>query len=166
MRGYLALLGHLFLIDELPAWHSNRLSRLVKSPKLHMADTGIACALLGLSSEALWEDREAYGRLLESFVYGELRRQASGFEERLNFSHFRHRDGAEVDIVMEHGTGIVSGVEVKAASTVRPSDFAGLKTLQGACGKRFGCGVVAYDGDTTIGFGDRLFAVPIERLWK
>ena len=104
--------------------------------------------------------------MLETFVYGELRRQASGLSDRIAFSHFRDRDGGEVDIVLEHGAGTISGVEVKATSTVRASDFAGLRVLKEAAGKRFGCGVVAYDGDLTIGFGDRMFAVPIARLWE
>jgi hypothetical protein len=165
IRDYVTLLERLFLVEELPAWHTNRINRLVKGPKLHIADTGIGCALLGLSADALWADRDALGQMLETFVYQELRRQASGLDERFTFSHFRHRDGAEVDIVLEHGAGHVSGVEVKASSTVRASDFKGLKVLREACGKRFGCGVVAYDGELTVGFGDGMFAVPIQRLW-
>ena len=39
-----------FLLEELPPWHSNRLSRLIKTPKLHVGDTGLACALLGLDA--------------------------------------------------------------------------------------------------------------------
>jgi len=165
LRDYVTLLERQFLVEELPAWHSNRLSRLVKGPKVHIADTGLGCALLGLNAEALWKNRDAFGQMLETFVYGELRRQATAIGEKLSFSHFRHRDGAEVDIVIEHGGGVVSGVEVKASSTIRASDFTGLRVLQEATGDRFGCGVVAYDGETCVGFGNRLYAVPIERLW-
>ena len=67
--------------------------------------------------------------------------------------------------MLEHGTGRVSGVEEKASSTVRASDLNGLKVLREACGKRFGCGAVAFDGELTVGFGDGMFAVPIQRLW-
>lgn len=165
IREYVTLLERLFLIEELPAWHTNRISRLVKGPKVHIADTGLGCALLGLSAEALWADRDAFGQMLETFVYLELRRQASGRDEHMGFSHFRHRDGAEVDIVIEHGAGRISGVEVKASSTVHASDFNGLKALREACGKRFTCGVVAYDGEVAVGFGEGLFAVPLAALW-
>lgn len=165
IRDYVSLLERLFLVDELPAWHTNKLSRVVKTPKLHIADTGLGCALLGLSPDALWDDREAYGQMLETFVYLELRRQATAMADRVAFSHFRDRNGAEVDIVLEHDSGRVSGVEVKASSTVRAADFAGLRVLKAVAGARFGCGVVAYDGEATIGFGDGLFAVPLARLW-
>jgi hypothetical protein len=45
------------------------------------------------------------------------------------------------------------------------ADFNGMKALREACGKRFGCGVVAYDGELTVGFGDGMFAVPLAALW-
>jgi len=75
------------------------------------------------------------------------------------------RDGAEVDLVLEHG-GRVAGVEVKSAATVSGSDFRGLRKLAEAAGHRFACGVVLYDGHTSVGFGDRLHAVPIRALWQ
>jgi predicted AAA+ superfamily ATPase len=166
IRDYVTLLERLFILEELAPWHSNRLSRLVKTPKLHLTDTGLACSLLGLSPKSLWNDRETLGQLLESFVYGELRRQATAAETPIEFFHFRDRDGAEVDIVLEHSGSMIIGVEVKAASTVHPADFRGLRRLREAAGKRFSCGVVLYDGDVTVGFGDGLFAVPVCELWS
>ena len=165
IRDYVTLLERIFLLDELPPWHSNRLKRLVKTPKLHLADSGLACALLGITATELWQDRTMLGQLLETFVYGELRRQSSGIEKPIEFSHYRDKDGAEVDIVIEHSGARVSGVEVKASSTVHPTDFRGLRRLREATGKRFTCGVVLYDGEVTVGFGDGMFAVPLAALW-
>jgi predicted AAA+ superfamily ATPase len=165
IRDYVTLLERIFLVDELQPWHSNRLKRLVKTPKLHLADSGLACALLGITAAGLWQDRTMLGQLLETFVYGELRRQVSGVSEPVEFSHYRDKDGAEVDIVIEHVGARVSGVEVKASSTVHPTDFRGLRRLREATGKRFVCGVVLYDGEMTVGFGDDMFAVPIAALW-
>ena len=163
---YVELLERLFLLERLPAWHSNRLRRHVKRPKLHFGDTGLAAALLGVDAAALKADRTLLGQLLETFVYQELRRQASWQETPLRFFHFRDRDGAEVDIVIERAAGTVAGVEVKAAATVRPADFRGLRKLAAAAGDRFACGVVLYDGEVSARFGDRLHAVPIRWLWE
>jgi predicted AAA+ superfamily ATPase len=165
IRDYVTLLERIFVVDELPPWHSNRLKRLVKTPKLHLADTGLACALLGVTAADIWQDRSLLGQMLETFVYGELRRQASGIGEPVDFAHYRDKDGAEVDIVIEHAGARVSGVEVKASSTVHPTDFRGLRRLREATGKRFSCGVVLYDGEVTAGFGDGMFAVPLATLW-
>jgi len=166
IRDYVTLLARVFLLEELPPWHSNRLSRLIKTPKLHLGDTGLACALLGLDAAALWADRALLGQLLETFVFQELRRQASGQEGPIAFHHFRDKDGVEVDIVLESHGQRVAGIEIKASATVTASDFRGLRKLKESAGKRFAAGVVLYDGEATAPFGDNLFAVPIRSLWE
>lgn len=165
IRDYVTLLERVFLLEELPPWHTNRLSRLIKTPKLHLGDTGVACALLGQDAAALWQDRGLLGQMLETFVFQELRRQASVHDQDIRFHHFRDRDGVEVDLVLEWGAGAVAGVEVKAGATVTAADFRGLRKLREAAGKRFAGGVVLYDGETTASFGEGLHAVPLSELW-
>ena len=161
---YVALLERLFLIDRLPPWDANRSKRMVRTPKLHIGDTGIGCALLGHSPGNLAKERELLGRMLETFVYQELKRQAVCQDLPLGFFHYRDKDQVEVDIVIERGAGQVAGVEVKAAATVKPSDFRGLGKLKKSAGERFTAGVVLYDGEVGAGFGDGMFAVPIRGL--
>ncbi len=91
---------------------------------------------------------------------------ASWHAEPIAFHHFRDKDGAEVDIVLERGTHEVAGVEVKAAASVTEADFRGLRKLQSAAGERFRCGVVLYDGEHALSFGAGLLAVPIRALWE
>ena len=150
IRDYVTLLQRVFLLEELPPWHSNRVRRLVKTPKLHVGDTGLACSLLGVDAAALNADRALLGQLLETFVFHELRRQASWQRDPLSFFHFRDKDDFEVDIVIERGARSVAGVEVKAETV----------------GRGFAAGVVLYDGETSASFGDGLFAVPIRALWE
>jgi len=165
IRDYVTLLARVFLLEELPPWHNNRLSRLIKTPKLHLGDTGLACALLGADAEALWADRALLGQLLETFIFQELLRQASWRDDPITFYHFRDKDDAEVDIVLEGGGQRVAGVEVKAAATVTSSDFRGLRKLKESVEGRFAGGVILYDGEVTTTFGDKLYAVPIRSLW-
>ena len=165
IRDYVTLLERVFLLERLPPWHTNRLSRLVKTPKLHVADTGLAAALLGADAAGLGANRPLLGQLLETFVFQELRRQASWHEAPMAFFHFRDKDGVEVDLVLERGAGMIAGVEVKASGTVTASDFRGLRKLARAAGAGFAGGVVLYDGETSASFGDRLHAVPISLLW-
>jgi len=165
IREYMTLLSRIFLLEELRPWHCNRMKRLVKTPKLHLGDTGLTCMLLGLDAQRLWNDRAVFGRLLETFVYQELRRHASWQEETIIFSHFRDKDKIEVDVVIESG-GQVAGVEVKAAATITNDDFKGLRKLRDAAQKTFAAGVVLYDGEAVLRFGDKLYAVPISNLWE
>ena len=166
IRDYVTLLERVFLVDSLPPWHSNRLSRLIKTPKLHVGDTGLACALLGINAVDLAADRPLLGQLLETFAFQELRRQASWYGESVEFFHYRDKDGAEVDIVIERGARVLAGIEIKASATVTGADFRGLRKLKEASGKRFVAGVVLYDGEACASFGDGMYAVPLRALWE
>lgn len=166
IQDYVTLLERLFLVDFLPAWHGNRLSRLVKTSKLHLGDAGLASALLGVDAAALAADRELLGQLLQTFVVQELRRHASWSEPPVTLHHYRDKDNYEVDVVLERGSRQLAGIEVKAGSTVTAADFRGLKRLADAAGERFVAGVVLFDGEQTARFGDRLQAVPLRALWE
>lgn len=163
IREYLALLEQIFLIEQLQPWHSNRLSRLIKTPKMHLTDTGLTCALLGVNSKTLWQDKALLGQMLETFIYQELRKYADWHDETLRFYHFRDKDKLEVDIIVEQGRQL-AGIEIKASATVTQSDFKALKKLKEACGEQFSAGVVFYDGESILPFGEQLFAVPINLL--
>lgn len=163
---HVTVLERIFLVERLTAWHTNQLSRLVKRPKLHVGDTGVACAMLGVDAAALEADRSTLGAMLETFVLQELRRQASWRPDPIAFFHYRDRDDFEVDIVLEQGRGAIAGIEVKAAASVNDGDLRGLRKLRDAAGKRFVAGVVLYDGSATIEFGNALFAVPVRRVWE
>ncbi len=163
---HVVLLERVFLIERLASWHRNPTSRIVKRPKLHLRDTGVASELLDLDAGRLEANRSLFGALLETFVLQELRRQADARSDPTGFFHFRDRDNHEVDIVLEQGYGRVAGIEVKAASTVNAGDLRGLLKLREAVGKEFVAGVVLYDGGATIPFGERMFAVPVRKLWE
>lgn len=163
---YLQLIEQIFVVRTLSAWSTNPAKRLVKAPKLHFVDSGLAAALTGITAQRLQVDRGPLGPLLESFVLSELDRQCTWSAGRYYFSHFRDKDGAEVDIVIESQHGAVAGIEVKAAASVGPRDFAGLTRLAAAAGDRFAGGIVLYDGASSLPFGDGKRAVPIAALWS
>lgn len=121
--------------------------------------------MLGLNANQLWANRKVFGQLLETFVFQELRRQASWLPEPPTFSHFRDKEGIEVDIILEQG-GQLAALEVKASATVTPADFRGLRKLHQALGDRFTAGVVLYDGEISLPFGERMWAVPFSLLWS
>ena len=162
---YLALLETVFLVHRLPAWSPNLGQRLVKASKLHLVDTGLACHLIATDAARLNEDRTLLGRILETFVVGELRKQLSWADPRTSLYHFRTTSGSEVDVVLEKADGSVAGIEVKASATVGASDFAALQQLRDQLGGRFRAGVVLYAGEQVVPFGDKLSLVPLPALW-
>ena len=162
---YLVLLEALFLVHRLPAWSVNLGKRLVKAAKLHIGDSGLACHLMGADAARFNQDPALFGKIVESFVAGELRKQASWTEPEISLYHFRTAGGVEVDLILEQANGTIAGVEVKAKATVTPADFVGLQGLRDQLGKRFRAGIVLYTGDIALPFGDKLWALPMETLW-
>jgi len=162
---YLALLETVFLVHRLPAWSPNLGKRLVKAPKLHLIDTGLACHLIGADVRRISEDRALLGRMMETFVVGELRKQLSWMAPHTSLYHFRTATGSEADVVLEKSDGSVAGVEIKASATVTASDFTALQALRDQLGKRFQAGIVLYLGDNVVPFGDKLWLVPLPALW-
>ena len=163
---YLDLTEQIYITRTLPAWSNNAVKRLVKAPKLHFVDSGLAANLANVTAERLGPDKGPFGNLLESFVLSELDKQCGWSKGRYAFSHFRDKDGLEVDIVVEDRAGRVVGIEVKAAATVGTKDFAGMSRLAAAAGDRFVGGVVLYDGTDSLPFGETRRAVPISTIWS
>ncbi len=163
---YVALLEQVFLVATLQPWYTNVLKRIAKTPKLHFLDSGLLATARGLSFDRVKANRSEFGAILESFVFSEVLKLMTGSDLRLTPYHFRDQQMHEVDIVLERDDGLVVGVEVKAAATVKSSDFAGLRTLAEACKERFAYGIVLYDGTDVVPFGDRLAAVPLSCLWS
>lgn len=162
---YLAVFEQMYLLRRIDSWSGNRLSRIVKTPKMQFIDSGLLSALVELTDVAALRDRALFGRVLESFVYAELLKQVSWAERDYRLYYYRDKDQVEVDFVIENASGQIVGVEVKAAASVGESDLRGLKKLASLAGEQFVGGVVLYDGTETLPLGDRRWAVPISTLW-
>lgn len=161
---YLAILEKLFLVQRLPAWGRNELGRLIKTPKLHLLDAGLQAALMRLTPEMLIKHRDRWGSTLETWVYAELRKILAVNDEAWYLAHYRDKDQVEVDFVLESPLRQLIGIEVKASATVDARDFKGLRRLQSQVSKDFITGIVLYDGDKALSFGEGMWAVPLAAL--
>lgn len=163
---YLAVCERLYLVRRLQPWHRNHTNRLIKSPKVHLVDSGLACTLTGLT-EADWSmQRGRFGHLVESFVVQQFTAQAGWTDPDLRFWHYRDKDKVEVDLVITRGRQ-TWGVEVKSAVTATPADGHGLRRLAEQCGADYQGGVLLYAGDSAFALGDKQnIAMPLSRLWE
>lgn len=163
---YLALLEEVFLVKRIPAWSRNISTRAVGMPKSFFVDSGVAADMLDVDGHGLLRPGAPVGGLLEGFVLAELARQLTWSTRRATLSHYRTKDGVEVDAVLEDRRGNVVAVEVKASSTVRSEDFRGIRHLAERIGDDLVAGIVLYTGADTVPFGPRLRAMPISALWQ
>jgi uncharacterized protein len=165
VKSYTATLERLFLVRRLDPWSANRGQREIRTPKVHVTDTGLLAYLLRANARSIGDQGELAGRFFETFVVCEVLRQASWASALMHAYHYRDKAQREVDLVLERQDGAVCGIEVKAAATATARDFRGLRYLRDRLGDRFRCGVVLYAGGSALPFGDRLWALPLEALW-
>jgi predicted AAA+ superfamily ATPase len=158
-----------FLVHRVPAWSRNLTAKVVRRPKMFLADSGMAAALLGKDPLALRRPTDpATGPLFETFLVAELAKQLTWSQTTARLFHFRDRDGIEVDTVIEAADGRVVAMEMKATSTPRADDFRGLAFLRDRvdrAGGEFLAGIVLHTGTARLGFGDRLLALPAADIW-
>lgn len=158
-----------FLVHRLPAWSRKVASKIVRRPKLHVCDTGLAAAIMGKGPDALGRLNDpSVGPLVESFVIAEIAKQLTWSETTARLHHLRDRDGLEVDAIIEAADGRVVAIEVKASTVPRARDAAPMATLRDRLdrvGNDFVGGVVFHAGERRVALGDRLVGLPIADLW-
>ena len=119
-----------------PPFYENLGKRLIKSPKVYIADAGLACHLLGIDAPADLAKSPFHGALFEGFIASEIVKAQANAGGRREIYHFRDEQGLEVDFLVPGRGGTVSLVECKAARTVTPSDAAPMQRLAEALRKR------------------------------
>lgn len=166
VENHLAACERLYLVRRLQPWHRHAAKRLIKTPKLHFVDSGLAATLADLSAEDGQSQRDRFGHLLETFVLQQLHAQAGWTDPDLRFWHYRDKDQVEVDFVLTRGRR-TWGVEVKMTATPTQADISGLRRLAAQCGDDFAGGVLFHTGAHQVTLGDpRFLAVPLAKLWE
>lgn len=130
-RAWMSVLEATYIVKLIPGWYGNINKRLVKAPKLHFIDTGLACALLGITNETMLETHPLRGALVESWVAGELLKAQAVHALRSRIFHWRDQNAAEADLVVDlHGKLTV--IEVKSGRTVQPEWARALERMTNA----------------------------------
>lgn len=104
-----------------PPFFENFGKRLVKTPKLYFVDSGLACHLLGITSESELRRSPFLGPLFEGFVASEIVKQQLNAGGRKQIYYFRDHQGLEVDFVVPTGNRTLTLLDAKASQTVRPT---------------------------------------------
>ena len=159
---YLDLLETSFLVQRLPPFLKNRSSRLVKSPKLHFTDSGLAAHLAGISTLEPGRNDLQRGALFETYVVQNISALLEAHLPDAQMAYWHEQGRHEVDVVIEVGRKVV-GIEVKAATRWGAGDLSGLRAFLDrtpACV----AAVLAYNGKEAVKLGERLFAIPLGQL--
>jgi predicted AAA+ superfamily ATPase len=163
---YDKLLGNMLVVDQVSAWWTNRLKRLVQTPKRYVIDPAVVGAVLRLDISGIRRDGDLLGRLLDTFVVAQLRAEATICNAEPSLYHLRSEQGRhEVDVVIEFAGGGMFGFEVKASGGPSLNDAKHLQWLRDELGDRFIGGAVLHSGPRLYPLTERIVAAPICSLW-
>ena len=157
---YLSLMETSFILSRMPPYLGNRSSRLIKSPKIYLSDTGLASYLSGIKSLDLNETLR--GTFLENYVAQNLEGIFSAHYPDAKVTHWNIQGRYEVDFIVEIGVETIA-IEVKNGSRWQERDLTGIKAyLSSSKGCR--AAILAYNGNDVVKLEDRIWAVPISLL--
>ena len=166
-RAYNRLLQNLLIVDNLPAWTSNRLKRSTLAPKRHLVDPALMVGILGIAATDVMRDGDLLGRILESFVVAQLRAECALMSLPPRLHHLRTAQGRqEIDIVIEVGARRLLAIEVKASSAPTEHDARHLRWLHNELGPEVVTAVVLHTGPHTFKLDEHIIAAPISTLWS
>lgn len=165
--GYEQLLENLYVLAQVPAWSSNRLSRLTKAGKRYLIDTGLAAAAANLTVTDVLADPGLTGRFFDAFAAAQLRPEVALMYPRPAAHHLRIEGGRrEVDLVFDLGAGRIVAIEFKAGAAPGAEDAKHLFWLRDQLGADFLAGAVVHTGPGLFELGDRVYAVPLCAMWS
>ena len=155
----LELTGQIILV---PPYFENFGKRIVKSPKLYIGDSGLACHLLGIQSTAELRRSPFFGAIFEGFVASEILKHQVNAGNRKEIYHFRDRQGLEVDFLVP-SEGRLWMIECKASKTVYPSMAKSLISLSRSVNSNATRAVVVH-GSSESGYSTRAIAPGAEAM--
>jgi len=167
VRSYLTYLELVFLVGRLPGWATSLTTKLTRTPKLFLTDSGLHAHLAQATPSAFNSpSHPALGGLVETFVFTELTRLRSLSETSFTLSHFRDREGHEVDFILETPDGRVVAIEVKASASPSAKDARNLHWLRDKLGDRCVAAVLLHLGNQATSLGNGVLALPVSQLWR
>ena len=162
-KNWLSVLETSGVVDILPPYYVNTSKRLAKSPKVYFADTGFCSWLGGWDTPRSLMYGAMAGPMLETWVYGQLRRSFVNRGIRPRLSYYRSGNGAEIDFVLEMN-GKLYPLEVKRSSSPKLTDLRAAETMPLPPGAELQPGVVLCTATEILPLGKGCYAYPASMI--
>jgi hypothetical protein len=162
VKSWVSVLETSGIIYLLQPYYTNLTKRLIKSPKIHFTDTGLACFLTGWTSPETLENGAMNGAILESYVVSEILKSYWHNGIRPNI-YYCDSDKREIDVILEEN-GILYPIEIKKKSNPTVADTKSFAVIENLLGQKRGEGAVICMADTHLPLTDKDNIVPIGYL--
>jgi predicted AAA+ superfamily ATPase len=165
---YFSILQNMFLVDTVLPWLKTDYEYVSKKTKIFMSDTGLMAGILGWNLDKIEFDQDKCGKLIETFVHNQLVAEIDAYSGNFSLYQYRDSEKREIDFVIQNRNNDILAVEVKSGSNVSGDSFKHIKWFREKMSKKTSnfVGIVLYTGRNIAKFGDNLWAVPIDALWK
>ena len=159
---YLSLFEASFLVTRVMPYLRNRATRLIKSPKLYINDSGLACYLAGIEGMNPSSNEPLMGRMFETYIAQNLSGIINGrwTEARLYFWSLQGRH--EVDFVVEVGNHCIA-LEIKSGARWQDRDLAGIRAFLSTT-PHCKAAILGYNGKEPVKLGEKTWALPLSLL--
>jgi predicted AAA+ superfamily ATPase len=152
---WLNLLETSYQLVRLPAYAVNRTKRLIKSPRIFWADTGVALHLAGMAAPE--------GAHLENLILHDLLAWRDARLDRAELGYWRTTTGEEVDLIVEADNRLLP-IEIKANGRPRLADTVHLRTFRAEYGKKARAGLLLHTGTMMEWIAPDVLAAPWWRV--
>lgn len=159
---YLNLMEVSFIFQRLFPYLNKPSSRLIKSPKLYLSDSGLCCYLSGINNFDADYGEPLRGAIFENYVAQHLFAIVEAHIPNAKVFFWNIQGRHEVDFIVESGKEVVA-IEVKAASRWNDRDLSHLQTFLSLT-PHCKAAILAYNGTETVKLGNRLWAIPTRML--
>ena len=148
VESWISILEASYIIWLLPPWSTNLNKRLTKSPKLFFYDTGLLCALLGISEPSQLDTYPLRGAIFENMVVNNFIKAAFNRGRKPRLSFYRDKTGREIDLISETAEGL-NLFEIKASTGFNPDYFKNIRYFERTFPDKVSSTSIIYDGITS-----------------
>jgi len=159
---YLSILETSFILSKLNPYLRNKASRLIKSPKIYISDSGLACYMAGIHALQVDEREPLLGAMFETYIAQNLISIVGGRwkEDELYFWSVQGRH--EVDFIIEAGRNCLA-IEVKSSARWEKKDLSGLEAFVNSTPPCV-AGILGHNGTEAVRLGEKIWALPLDLI--
>lgn len=159
---YLSLFETSFIITRLNPYLKNRASRLIKSPKLYLSDSGLACYLTGLNRIEFTSSQPLTGSMFETYIAQNLLSLIQGRWSSACLYFWSVQGRNEVDFIIEVNNHCIA-LEIKSGTRWQERDLSGLKAFLTAT-PHCKAAILGYNGTEIVKLGEKIWALPLSLI--
>lgn len=156
-REYFEIAQGTFIWRHLPAYEKNATKRIIKHPKGYLRDTGLQHHLLHVYDQNELLTHPQMGHSWEAMVSENIIRGLKSLGVQFEYYHYRTGAGAEVDLILDGGFGLLP-IEIKFAQNITNKSLRPLRDFI----QDYSCeyGLIIHNNESVQLYDEKIIGIP------